>query len=58
MRRLISLNPAVRCIGVASALGAPATGCDSGPDVLRQAGLCSVIRHNGLAARWATMLAA
>ncbi len=58
MRKLISLNPAVRCIGVASALGAPATACDSGPDVLRQAGLCSVIRHNGRATSWSIMLRA
>jgi ornithine--oxo-acid transaminase len=56
MRRLISLNPAVRCIGVASALGAPAAGCDSGPDALHRAGLCSVIAHNGLAATWPVML--
>ncbi len=56
MRRLISLNPAVRCIGVASALGAPTTGCASGPEVLRQAGLCAVIGHHGLAADWPVML--
>lgn len=56
MRKLISLNPAVRCIGVASALGAPAQGCDSGPERLRQAGLCAVIAHNGLAATWPLML--
>jgi ornithine--oxo-acid transaminase len=58
MRRLISLNPAVRCIGVASTLGAPAAACASGPDVLRQAGLCSIIRRNGLAATWPTTLRA
>ncbi|HEX6734367.1 MAG TPA: aminotransferase class III-fold pyridoxal phosphate-dependent enzyme, partial [Azonexus sp.] len=56
MRRLISLNPAVRCIGVASALGGPAPGSDSGPETLRRAGLCGVIGHNGLAASWPVML--
>ena len=58
MRKLISLNPSVRCIGVASALGAPADGCADGPDVLRRNGLCSVIRHNGLAAEWPATLRA
>lgn len=52
MRRPISLNPAVRCIGVASALGASVAGCEDGPDALRRAGLCSVIAHNGMAAAW------
>ena len=56
MRRLVSLNPTVRCIGVASCLGAPVTGCASGPDSLQRAGLPSVIRHNGLEARWSKIL--
>lgn len=56
MRRLVSLNPTVRCIGVASSLGAPVAGCASGPESLRRAGLPSVIRHNGLAALWPEIL--
>ncbi len=52
MRRLVSLNPTVRCIGVASRFGAPFSTCDRGPEALRRAGLLSVIRHNGLAAEW------
>ncbi|KAB2924037.1 MAG: ornithine--oxo-acid transaminase [Dechloromonas sp.] len=56
MRKLISLNPAVRCIGVASALGSPVAGCDAGPDLLRRAGLSAVIAHNGLMATWPVIL--
>ena len=52
MRRPISLNPTVRCIGVASALGVSVAGCEDAPDALRRAGLCSVIAHNGMAATW------
>lgn len=52
MRRLISLNPTVRCIGVASYFGAPFAGCECGPEVLRRAGLPAVLRHNGLSAEW------
>ena len=52
IRRLVSLNPTVRCIGVASRFGAPFSTCDRGPEALRRAGLLSVIRHNGLAAEW------
>ncbi|MBP5996653.1 MAG: ornithine--oxo-acid transaminase [Azonexus sp.] len=52
MRRLISLNPTVRCIGVACRFGASFSACDRGPEALRHAGLPSVIRHNGLAAEW------
>lgn len=52
MRRLISLNPTVRCIGVASCLGAPFAGCEGGPESLKRAALSSVIRHNGLEADW------
>lgn len=56
MRRLISLNPTVRCIGVASCLGAPFAGCEGGPERLKQAALSSVIRHNALDASWSEML--
>ncbi len=56
MRRLIPLNPSVRCIGVASSLGAPFSGCEMGPSFLKQAGLAAVIRHNGMAVEWQEML--
>lgn len=55
MRRLISLNPKVHCIG-GSHFGAPFSGCERVLEVLRQAGLPSPIRHNGLAAKWQEML--
>ncbi|HSG21811.1 MAG TPA: aminotransferase class III-fold pyridoxal phosphate-dependent enzyme, partial [Azonexus sp.] len=56
MRKLISLNPSVRCIGVASSLGAPFVGCENGPSTLKQAGLAAVIRHNGMAVEWQEIL--
>lgn len=56
MRRLISLNPSVRCIGVASSLGAPLPGSEKGPLCLKEGGLAAAIRHNGLAAEWSEML--
>ena len=37
MRRLVSLNPTVRCLGVASAIGAPFAGTDEAPARLRAA---------------------
>lgn len=52
MDRRISLDPVVRCIGVASALGAPFPGCDAGPAALRQAGLPEAIRGQGLVVHW------
>ncbi|MDP2882209.1 MAG: ornithine--oxo-acid transaminase [Azonexus sp.] len=55
MRRLISLNPTVRCIGVASYFGAPSAGCERGPDVLWRAGVPATLRHNGLSAEWLDM---
>lgn len=55
MRRLISLNPTVRCIGVASYFGAPFAGCERGPEVLLRAGLPALLRHNGLSADWQEM---
>jgi len=58
MRSLISLNPTVRCIGVANSLGAPAEGCEQGPDVLKRAGLAAAIRHQGLDAYWLEFLVA
>jgi len=56
MRRLISLNPTVRCIGVVNCLGAPFAGCEQGPESLKRAGLSAAIRHNGLEAYWPEML--
>lgn len=56
MRRLISLNPTVRCIGVANCLGVSASGCETGPERLKQAGLPANIRHNGLEAYWPEIL--
>lgn len=56
MRRLISLNPSVRCIGVASSLGAPLPGAEKGPLCLKEGGLAAAIRHNGLAAEWSEIL--
>jgi ornithine--oxo-acid transaminase len=55
MRRLISLNPTVRCLGVAAAIGAPFPGADQAPARLAEAGLASVLRHNGLDALWQDM---
>ncbi|WP_153146673.1 ornithine--oxo-acid transaminase [Dechloromonas sp. H13] len=55
MRRFVPMNPTVRCIGVASRFGAPFSGCERAPEVLRQAGLAAVLRHNGLAAEWLEM---
>ena len=49
MRRLVPLNPAVRCIGVASALGAPFAGAERGPEVMFAAGLAARLIHEGLA---------
>lgn len=56
MRRLVPLNPSVRCIGVASSLGAPFSGCEKGPLWLKQGGLAAAIRHNGMAVEWQEML--
>lgn len=56
MRRLISLNPTVRCIGVANCLGVSASACESGPEHLKQAGLSATICHNGLGAYWPEIL--
>lgn len=56
MRRLISLNPIVRCIGVASCLGGAIAGCDEGPEKLKASGLSAAIRHNGLDAYWSEIL--
>lgn len=56
MRRLISLNPTVRCIGVANCLGVSTAGCEAAPDSLKQAGLTAAIRHNGLGACWPEIL--
>jgi len=52
MRRLISLNPTIRCIGVASCLGAPRECCAEGPAVLKQAGLEAAIQQAGLDTCW------
>lgn len=56
MRRLVSLNPMVRCIGVASCLGGAIAGCEEGPESLKHSALSSVIRHNGLDAYWQEVL--
>lgn len=56
MRKLISLNPTVRCLGVASALGAPFAGCEEAPARLAEAGLANVLRHNGLDATWQNLV--
>jgi ornithine--oxo-acid transaminase len=56
MRKLVSLNPVVRCIGVASSLGAPSAGSEEGPYVLKERGLASRMGHNGFAASWDEML--
>jgi len=51
MRKLLPLNPTVRCIGVASALGAPAAGSERAPDVLFGGTLSAALRHQGMACR-------
>lgn len=56
MRKLVSLGPVVRCIGVASSLGAPAAGCEKGPNALKDRGLASRLSHNGFAASWDEIL--
>lgn len=56
MRKLVSLNPVVRCIGVASSLGAPSAGCEEGPYVLKARGLAPRAGHNGFAADWDEIL--
>ncbi len=56
MRRLISMNPTVRCLGVASSLGAPFSGSELAPERLKEQGVVSLLRHNGLAAEWSDLL--
>ena len=56
MRRLVSLNPTVRCIGVANCLGAPVAGSEKAPGVLMRAGAAGAIFHNGLDARWEPLI--
>jgi len=51
---------ALRLIGVASGLGAPAwafAGCARGPEALRQAGIAAAVRRNGGPCRWEATLA-
>lgn len=48
MRKLISLNPSVRCIAVESSQGAPFPGCEQAPRVLFSSGLIGTIRQQGL----------
>lgn len=56
MRALISLNPALQCIAVASCLGGAEPGCERAPAALKALGLLSVIRHSGLEARWRCLI--
>lgn len=58
MRALISLNPALQCIAVASCLGGAEPGCERAPVTLKELGLLSVIRHSGLEARWRCLIEA
>ena len=58
MRALISLNPALQCIAVASCLGGAEPGCEQAPVALKELGLLSVIRHSGLEARWRCLIEA
>ncbi len=51
MRKLVSLNPTVQCIGVGSFLGAPDPHVGS-TAALEQAGFSARLRDNGLDARW------
>ncbi|MBS1160644.1 MAG: ornithine--oxo-acid transaminase [Proteobacteria bacterium] len=56
MRQLLPLNPTVRCIGVASALGAPAAGSERAPAVLFGQSIGASLRHQGLTCRLDTIL--
>lgn len=54
----VSFGGAVRCIGVASALGAPFPGCEAGPAALRERGLLDVLGRMGVATDWREVLPA
>lgn len=47
MHRPIPLNPSIRCIGVASALGVSVPGSENAPDVLINATLTAALCHAG-----------
>ena len=59
-RPVISLAdlPALRCIGVASALGAPGPGPEAGPERLRFLGMAAAPRRAGRECTWEATLAA
>jgi ornithine--oxo-acid transaminase len=50
--KLVALNPMLRFIGVASALGAPGDEARAGPEVLRRMGIAAAVRRAGLDATW------
>lgn len=50
--------PALRCIGVASALGAPGPGPEAGPERLRFLGMAAAPRRSGRECTWEADLAA
>ena len=52
MRKLITLNPTVRFIGVASSLGAPFPGCELAPQALLGAGLPGILQQQGLSCNY------
>ena len=56
--KLVALNPMLRFIGVASALGAPSPDCRDGAESLRRMGIEAAIRRTGLDAGWGTSIEA
>ncbi len=51
MRRLVPLNPSIRCIGVASSLGTSLAGSEAAPAALVDDTLVAALRHAGLECR-------
>ncbi len=50
--KLVALNPLLRFIGVASALGAPQEAVREGAEALRRMGIAAAVRRAGLDAAW------
>lgn len=56
VREFVSLAPVVQCIGVASSIGAPGRGSESGAMALQGAGLVAALQAQGVSASWRTTL--
>ncbi|MFA7292457.1 MAG: ornithine--oxo-acid transaminase [Rhodocyclaceae bacterium] len=56
--KVSALHPMLRFIGVASALGAPGSGSQAGPQALRSMGIEAAVRRAGLEAGWGATIEA